>query len=222
MSAVITASSIRSCFGDGVRTFRALLRGECGATALRHGDAARLNVSAGYHVGTDDPNRPFRASRMLAECLAEARAGARLRPTWRIVALVGTGLRELSAVEDWALTGARFPVRRLHFGDVVRDAIPGVTEVITLANACSAGGHALALAQDLIELGDADAVVVAAADTMTQLMLAMIGRATPNRSAKSAPSTRTGKAYCSARGPPRWSSCRTPPATRARHRWAGW
>ena len=180
MSAVITASSIRSCFGDGVRTFRALLRGECGATALRHGDAARLNVSAGYHVGTDDPNRPFRASRMLAECLAEARAGARLRPTWRIVALVGTGLRELSAVEDWALTGARFPVRRLHFGNVVRDAIPGVTEVITLANACSAGGHALALAQDLIELGDADAVVVAAADTMTQSMLAMIGRATPD------------------------------------------
>jgi 3-oxoacyl-[acyl-carrier-protein] synthase II len=180
MPAIIAASAVRSCFGDGTDTFRALLRGECGATTLRHGDPARLNVSAGYHVGTDDPGRPFRASRMLAECLAETAARAGLDATTRrVVALVGTGLRELSAVEDWALTGARFPVRRLHFGDVVRDTVPGVTEVITLANACSAGGHALALAQDLIEIGEADAVLVAAADTMTQSMLAMIGRAAP-------------------------------------------
>jgi 3-oxoacyl-[acyl-carrier-protein] synthase II len=179
MSALIAASVIRSCFGDGARTFDALLRGECGATVLRHGDPARLGVSAGYHIGTDDQNRPFLASRMLAECLAEAAGRAGLDATRRVVALVGTGLRELSAVEDWALTGARFPVRRLHFGDVVRDTVPGVTEVITLANACSAGGHALALAQDLIELGEADAVLVAAADGMTQSMLAMIGRAAP-------------------------------------------
>jgi 3-oxoacyl-[acyl-carrier-protein] synthase II len=179
MPALIAASAIRSCFGDGARTFDALLRGECGATALRHGDPGRLGVPAGYHVGTDDPNRPFRASQLLAECLAEAVARAGLDATQRVVALVGTGLRELSAVEDWALTGARFPVRRLHFGDVVRDTVPGVTEVITLANACSAGGHALALAQDLVELGEADAVLVAAADVMTQSMLAMIGRAAP-------------------------------------------
>jgi 3-oxoacyl-[acyl-carrier-protein] synthase II len=179
MSAIITASAIRSCFGDGDGTFRALMRGACGVTTLRHGDPAKLNVSAGYHAGTDDPGRPFRASRMLAECLAETAARAGLDASRRVVALVGTGLRELSAVEEWALTGASFPVRQLHFGDVVRAAVPGVTEVITLANACSAGGHALALAQDLIEAGDADAVLVAAADTMTQSMLAMIGRAAP-------------------------------------------
>lgn len=177
MPALIAASAIRSCFGDGASTFRALLRGDCGAITLRHGDPVRLNVPAGYHAGTDDPSRPFRASRMLAECVAEAAGQAGLGDSRRVIALVGTGLRELSAVEDWALTGARFPVRRLHFGDVVRDTVPGVTEVVTIANACSAGGHALALAQDLIELGDADAVIVAAADTMTQSMLAMIGRA---------------------------------------------
>ena len=34
-------------------------------------------------------------------------------------------------------------------------------DVVTIANACSASGHALALAQDMVELGDADAVVVA-------------------------------------------------------------
>jgi 3-oxoacyl-[acyl-carrier-protein] synthase II len=37
-------------------------------------------------------------------------------------------------------------------------------------------GHALALAQDLVELGEADAVVAAGADAMTESMLAMIGR----------------------------------------------
>jgi 3-oxoacyl-[acyl-carrier-protein] synthase II len=179
MPALIAASAIRSCFGDGAATFAALLRGECGAVPLRHGDPGKLGVSAGYHAGTDDPNIPFRASRMLAGCLAEAAGQAGLDATRRVTALVGTGLRELSAVENWALTGASFPVRRLHFGDVVRDTVPGVTDVITLANACSAGGHALALAQDLIELGEADAVVVAAADVMTQSMLAMIGRAAP-------------------------------------------
>jgi 3-oxoacyl-[acyl-carrier-protein] synthase II len=103
------------------------------------------------------------------------------------VALVGTGLRELSAVEDHALAGASFPVRRLHFAGVVGDALPGVADAITISNACSAGGHALALAQDLVELGEADAVVVAAADTMTRSMLAMIGLVAPGRTARVRP-----------------------------------
>jgi 3-oxoacyl-[acyl-carrier-protein] synthase II len=180
MAALIAASAVRSCFGTGAETFGALLRGETGVGPLRHGDPDKLNVSAGYHAGTDDPSRPFRAGRLLAECLAEAAEQAGLdAERQRVVALVGTGLRELSAVEEWALTGASFPVRRLHFGDVVRETVPGITEVITLSNACSAGGHALALAQDLVELGEADAVLVGGADTTTQSMLTMIGRVAP-------------------------------------------
>ena len=177
MPAAIAASAVRTCLGDGPATFAALLRGECGASRLRHGDPDRLNVSTGYHTGPDHPDRPFRASRLLAGCVAEAvRQAGPAATRGRVVALVGTGLRELSAVEDRVLSGASHPVRRLHFGDVVRQVLPGVSEVVTLANACSAGGHALALAQDLVELGDADAVVVGATDTMTRSMLAMIGR----------------------------------------------
>ncbi|WP_433241184.1 beta-ketoacyl synthase N-terminal-like domain-containing protein [Streptosporangium sp. CA-135522] len=188
MPALIAGSAVRTCLGAGAETFAALLRGECGAGPLRHGDPARLNVFAGYHVGADDPNRPFRAGRLLAECVAEAARQAGLDTTrQRVAALVGTGLRELSAVEDWALTGSSFPPRRLHFGDVVREALPGVSEVITISNACSAGGHALALAQDLVELGEADAVVVGGADTMTQSMLAMIGRVAPGRTERVRP-----------------------------------
>jgi 3-oxoacyl-[acyl-carrier-protein] synthase II len=58
----------------------------------------------------------------------------------------------------------------------VRAAVPGLTDVVTLANACAASGHALAVAADLLAVGDADAVVVAGADAMTESMLAMIGR----------------------------------------------
>jgi 3-oxoacyl-[acyl-carrier-protein] synthase II len=180
MPALIAGSAIRTCLGTGPQTFAGLLRGECGVGPLRQGDPGKLNVHAGYHVPGGDPNLPFRAGRLLAECLDEAVRQAGLDTTrQRVVALVGTGLRELSAIEHWTLTGASFPPRALHFGAVVRAALPGVTQVTTLSNACSAGGHALALAQDLVELGEADAVVVGAADTMTQSMLAMIGQVAP-------------------------------------------
>lgn len=188
MSALIAASAIRTCFGDGQDTFAALLRGDCGAGPLRHGDPDQLNVHAGYHVGTDDPLRPLRASQLLAGCLTEAARQAGLDTArQRVVALVGTGLRELSAVESWALTGAPVSESSLHFGDTVRQALPGVAEVITISNACSASGHALALAQDLIELGEADAVLACGADTMTQSMLAMIGRVAQTRTERVRP-----------------------------------
>jgi 3-oxoacyl-[acyl-carrier-protein] synthase II len=64
----------------------------------------------------------------------------------------------------------------LHFDAAVRSVLPGVTEVITVSNACAASGHALALAQDLLELDEADAVIVAGCDATTESMLAMIGR----------------------------------------------
>jgi 3-oxoacyl-[acyl-carrier-protein] synthase II len=188
MAALIAGSAIRTCLGTGEETFAGLLRGECGAGPLRFGDPASLNVFSGYHLGSDDPDVPFRAGRLLAECVGEAVRQAGLDPTrQRVVALIGTGLRELSAVENRALTGAPMPSARLHFGDVVRAALPGVREVITLSNACSAGGHALALAQDLVELGEADAVVVGGTDTMTRSMLAMIGRVGSTRTERVRP-----------------------------------
>jgi 3-oxoacyl-[acyl-carrier-protein] synthase II len=180
MSALIAASSIRTCFGGGPKTFAALLRGDSGVVPLRQGDPAKLNVSYSYHAGSGDPHRPFRAGEFLAECLADVARAAAVDPLrMRVVVLVGTGLRELSAVEQWALEGTIFEVEQLHFGDLVRQVLPGVAEVITISNACSASGHALALAQDLVELGEADVVLACGADTMTQSMLAMIGRVAP-------------------------------------------
>ncbi|GAA1954451.1 beta-ketoacyl synthase N-terminal-like domain-containing protein [Amycolatopsis minnesotensis] len=174
MTVRVVASSLRTCFGTGDQTFEALLRGENGVGPLRHGSADRLGVERGYHILDDGPSR---AGRWLAGCAADAFARSRADPVReRVIAIVGTGLGELAAVEDWALGGAVPDPEHLHYGGVLRAVLPGVTDVITLTGACSAGGHALALAQDLLELGEADVVLACAVDGMTRSMLAMIGR----------------------------------------------
>jgi 3-oxoacyl-[acyl-carrier-protein] synthase II len=177
MAVLIAASAARTCLGDGTATFQALLHGGSGVGPLRYFPAAALNVRCGYHIPEPGPERPLRASAWLAECVAEAVARAGLDTArQRVVALAGTGLRELRAVERYAAEAIAVPRERLHFGGALREAAPGVAAALTIANACSACGYALALGQDLLELGEADAVVVAGTDAMTESMLAMIGR----------------------------------------------
>ncbi|MGP0051419.1 MAG: beta-ketoacyl synthase N-terminal-like domain-containing protein [Solirubrobacteraceae bacterium] len=177
MTAVIAASAVRTCLGAGPATFEALLCGRCGAGPLTEFDE-RWNLRAGYEIATPAPDEArFRAAGWLTECVADALASAGVDPEGgRVFAIIGTGLRELREVERWDEAGGDIETERLHFGAAVRAAAPGVEEVITLSNACSAGGHALALAQDLIELGEADAVIAAAADAMSASMLSIIGR----------------------------------------------
>lgn len=177
MPVLITGSAVRTCLGDGTATFSALLRGLSGVSDLRYVDTTKVNVTHGYHLRDDCEGELFRASRWLADCVADALAQSGVDPrSQRVVALVGTGLRELRAVERSALEALEVPTEHLHFSTAVRRASTHIQQVITISNACSAGGHALALAQDMIELGEADAVVVAGTDAMTESMLAMIGR----------------------------------------------
>ncbi|MFI6042481.1 beta-ketoacyl synthase N-terminal-like domain-containing protein [Nocardia sp. NPDC051321] len=178
---MVTASAARTCLGDAAATFDAMLRGRCGAVPLSPSRFGHLAVRYGYPI-TDGPASGCRAADLLAACVREVLAAYRPEPDRRMVAVIGTGLRELPAVERWVLDGDEFSTERLHFAAAVRAAAPSITQVLTVSNACSAGGTALALAQDLIELGEADAVLVGAADSMTESMLAMIGRtmAAPN------------------------------------------
>lgn len=177
MTALITASTIRTCLGTGPETFAALLRGNSGYRPLQPVDRRRLNVGGSYPIDDGGSEALFRASSWLRACIAEALVQSRLGArAGRVIAIIGTGLRELRSVERFALEGAEVPLDRLHFARAVREAAPCVAETITLSNACSAGGHALALAEDLLEQGEADAVIVAAADAMTESMIAMIGR----------------------------------------------
>lgn len=173
---MITGEAVRSCFGDAEQTFAALLAGATGVGRIRHLDSDRVNVGYAYQIDDAGVAQPLTPSRWLAECVRAALAQAGVDPVReRVYAVVGTGLRELRTVEI-TRGGGPPPTERLHFGPVLRAAVPGVRGVLTVSNACSAGGHALALAQDAIELNLADAVVVAATDTLTESMLAMIGR----------------------------------------------
>jgi 3-oxoacyl-[acyl-carrier-protein] synthase II len=175
VAALIAASSLLTCLGNGEQTFVSLLKGIHGASALRHPVPGPVNVRTGYHVSGRDLDGY--AADLLTLCATQALAQAGVRPgEARVAALVGTGLRELAAVERFALDGEPLDPQRLAFGPALSEAVPGLTDVVTIANACSAGGHALALAQDMVECGEADAVVVGAADVMTTSMLAMIGR----------------------------------------------
>jgi 3-oxoacyl-[acyl-carrier-protein] synthase II len=164
---------MRTCLGDATTTFKALLEGQSGVSPLRFYDAGKLNVSHAYQIDDGDDERPLRAVEWLAECVAGAIADAGIDPaTHRISAIVGTGLRELRGVERWACDGIGFDAEDLHFAK----AFPGIEDVITLAGACSASGYALALAQDMLDADEADAVVVAGVDATTESMFAMIGR----------------------------------------------
>ncbi len=195
----IAASAIRTCFGNGAATFAALLLGRSGAGDLCFFQAAKLNVNRAYQIlehGSKPGQEPlFRASHWLTDCVRDALKQSGIDPERQhVVAIVGTGLREIRAVERWSLEPLNVPAEYLHFRAAVQEASPHIREVITLSNACSASGHALALAQDLIELGEADAVIAAGADEMTESMLVMIGRfaETPTECVRPFDKRRTG------------------------------
>lgn len=178
---LVASSAVRTCFGDGAATFAALLEGRCGVRPLDRFHGPAINVAWGYGIADDAAphERWLRASRWLADCVRAALAEADVDPAHeRVVVIVGTGLRELRAVERAVAEATDLPAEWLHFGAAIRRAAPHIGDVITVSNACSAGGHALALAQDLIELGEADVAVAAGTDAMTESMLAMIGRFT--------------------------------------------
>jgi 3-oxoacyl-[acyl-carrier-protein] synthase II len=166
-----------TCLGGTADTVAALGQGRSGLQPLRFADAKALRVANGFHVQDGETERPHRVAGWLAGCVAAAVERSGVDPgARRVAAVVGTGLRDLRAVERWHADGIPLRPDDVHFGRCVREAVPGLTDVVTLANACAASGHALAVAADLLAVGDADAVVVAGADAMTESMLAMIGR----------------------------------------------
>lgn len=185
MTVAITGSAMRTCLGDEGATYAALLSGRSGVGPLFMGDPEKLNVRNGYPIRDGDGQR--RASRWLTDVVGRAVVDAALPPSARVAAVIGTGLRELRSLERWHGDGAELRLSDLHFAAAVRAALPGVTEVHTVTNACAASGYALALGADLLDLDEADAVVVAGCDSMTESMIAMIGRISPEQTARVRP-----------------------------------
>lgn len=168
---------MRSCLGNAVDTYKAMLTQESGLRPLRFVSPELVNVSYGYHIDDQCVEESSRVGGWLADCVREAAAQANIDcECQRVAVVVGSGLRDLRAVERWWADAVPMRLDTLHFAATVRAVLPGVEEVITLSNACSASSHALAVAWDLIELDEADVVVACGVDAMTESMLAMIGR----------------------------------------------
>ncbi len=185
----ITGTAMWTCHGDEQQTWDALLAGRCGSQPLHVEDPLHVGVSYGYQIDQVDHESDRAATfleRVLRTAVAQDGAEPVEQPTLhelgdRVVVLVGTGLREARSMERAHVDGAAMAPERMHFARIVRRVLPEVSEVVTIANACAASGNCLALAVDLLDLGEADAVVVAGTDSVTRSMLAMIGWTSPER-----------------------------------------
>ncbi|HET6743195.1 MAG TPA: beta-ketoacyl synthase N-terminal-like domain-containing protein [Kribbella sp.] len=178
--ALLAGIEVRTCLGDGEATFARMMAGATGARPLHDIDPVLVNVSHGYQ---SDVASPRSATQLLLECLSTV-AGRCVGP---VPLIVGTGLREIRPVERWALGAGEVSAESLDFGPAVSAQLPGLWPVTTISNACSASGHALAIAQDMVDSGEADAVVAAGADVVAASMLAVIGRVAAARTTRVRP-----------------------------------
>ncbi|HEY0168560.1 MAG TPA: beta-ketoacyl-[acyl-carrier-protein] synthase family protein [Jatrophihabitans sp.] len=171
------AGMLSSLGGDVASSYAALCRGETGVAPLRSFEAAKFRVRHAYEVAdrVGGRDRPRRASDWLQDVVEQAleQAGLRLgADTRRIPVVVGTGLAEQRSLELWWRGEAPLTVDQLDLSVGLADLGP----TYTFVNACSASLYALAVATDLLALGEADAVVVAGTDAITESMFGLLDR----------------------------------------------
>jgi 3-oxoacyl-[acyl-carrier-protein] synthase II len=220
MDWAISGTGLVSSVGDNCQAcFAAFCAGITGNKPLQAFDPERFNVRRAYEIADRAPgcDRTGRATEWLCRAVAEALAMAGLaddRDT-RLAVLVGTGLRELRSLELWWADGQPLDVAELHFGGALRERIGLAGPVVTLSNACSASSFALGLAADLLELDEADAVLVAGSDSITESMFGLADRANPLRPARVQPFDRDRRGVLLGEGA---AALILEPASRARAR----
>ncbi|WBC07487.1 beta-ketoacyl-[acyl-carrier-protein] synthase family protein [Micromonospora sp. WMMA1947] len=183
MSALITGMGAVAAVGDDVPAiFDALCAGRSGVGPLRGFDPTRFRAQHAYEIDDRPPSGEdltLRATRWLEQAVQQALTDAGLDDDLSDVpVLIGTTLRELRSVELCWRDDVPFDLRDLHFGTALRRRF-GATRTYTVANACSASLYALGLAADMIDLGEADTVVVAGVDTITESTYGMLDRVYP-------------------------------------------
>ncbi len=184
MPGAITGFGMRASVGrDSGACYEALCAGATGLSPLRAFDRALFNGPSAYEIDDRPPGGdvPLRATAWLREVVAEAVAMAGLSPAEAaaLPVLVGTGLRELRSLELWWADRKPLSAEALHFGGALRELLGGQAPVYTFSNACSASSFALGLAEDMLQLGEAEAVIVAGCDSMTESMFGLAARANP-------------------------------------------
>jgi 3-oxoacyl-[acyl-carrier-protein] synthase II len=180
---IIGVSAVASVGRDADEIFANLCAGRGGLGPMRGFDGERYNGKQLFEID-DRPepgaDRPLRATEFLLDAVAQAAADAGLGDDLSgVPVLVGTGLRELRSAELWWRDGAPFGADRLHFGTALRERF-GTADTLTVSNACSASLYTLALGADLLALGEADTVIVAGVDSITESMHGLADRVQPN------------------------------------------
>jgi 3-oxoacyl-[acyl-carrier-protein] synthase II len=163
--------------------FTALCNGVTGNKPLQSFPHSQFNVHHAYEIAdrpSGERDRKGRSSAWLCQAVNEALRSSGLPPAGpRVAVVVGTGLRELRSLELWWADDQPLRVDELHFAEALAGATGVRGPIVTLSNACSASNFALGLAEDMLGLGQADAVVVAGCDSITESMFGLADRANP-------------------------------------------
>ncbi|MFE7619720.1 beta-ketoacyl-[acyl-carrier-protein] synthase family protein [Streptomyces sp. NPDC057496] len=174
--------AVASIGRDADEIFESLCAGRGGLGPMRGFDHDLYNGTRLFEID-DRPesgrDRTMRATGFLLEAVGQAAEAAGLGEDLSdYPVLVGTGLRELRSAELWWRDGVPFGAEQLHFGTALRERF-GTADTHTFSNACSASLYTLALGADMLALGEADAVIVAGVDSITESMFGLADRVQP-------------------------------------------
>jgi 3-oxoacyl-[acyl-carrier-protein] synthase II len=162
--------------------FAAFCEQVSGNKPLQCFDQQRFRFTRAYEIADRRPGMPDvkgRATEWLRRCVIAAMDEANFVPRGeRVALLVGTGLRELRGLELWWTDQVPFHVSELHFGGALQRDIAGLGPVFTFSNACAASNFALGLGADLLKLKEADVVIIAGCDSITESMYGALDRVT--------------------------------------------
>jgi 3-oxoacyl-[acyl-carrier-protein] synthase II len=174
---------ITSLGADKQTCFHAFCEGVSGNRPLQVFNHEQFNTRRAYEIPDREPEQPDvkgRSTRWLCAAINEAirAAGLKELPA-RVAVIIGTGLRELRSLELYWADQQPMHVTELHFGRAVCRATNQTARVLTFSNACSASNFALGLGGDLLALDEADVVIVAGCDSITESMFGLLDRVNP-------------------------------------------
>jgi len=197
MTLVITGTAMTCSLGDELdQVFESMCAGKSGRSRLQAFNEKQYKTHWAYEVPdrSDHQDRDFRATSWLCDAVARAVAQSQLPGNVeRITVVVGTGLRELRTLELHWLRHEPIALHHLHFGSALKRHFGDNVHIITLANACAASVFALAVAESILMAGEADAVIAAGCDSITESMFGLIDRLNPESPEQVQPFEQTRK-----------------------------
>ena len=180
MAVIICGADMRTAHGSGRReTFAQMVDGVAAVGELRSLRADRYRSRYAYEI----PDNPIgdvaqnRSTAWLLEVIAGAMREAQVdAESERVVVLIGTGLREQASLENWHVDGAPFSLADWDYAEAIKARFGAHLDVHVFVNACAATLCCLSLANSMLEVEEADAVIVAGTDSLTSSMYGLLDR----------------------------------------------